>query len=408
METAAAEMRFEKAASLRDQLTALHAIVERQKVVFASDYKDSDVIAMARADNEACVQIFFIRGGKLIGREYFILEGTEDTADNEVMAEFIKQFYTEAAVIPQQVLLPQQIEEAQIISQWLHTRRGGEKTEMIVPRRGQSHDLVKMAAENAAETLKALRSQWQADTHKQEQSLAELQSALQLPCPPNRIECYDISHTQGVATVGSMVVFTQGVADKKLYRRFNIESALGAPDDFASMEEVLRRRFRRWSASKEAAPAPGAKLDEAFAFLPDLVMVDGGKGQLSRAMIVLHDFNLFEKVPVVGLAKQEEEIFFPDKPDSLLLPRHSQGLYLVQRIRDEAHRFAITAHRNRRQKQGMASVLDSIPGIGPARRKSLLKYFGSVDKIKNASVVELTAVPGINQALAESIKAQLE
>jgi len=408
METAAAEMRFEKAASLRDQLTALHAIVERQKVVFAADYKDSDVIAMARADNEACVQIFFIRGGKLIGREYFILEGTEDTADNQVMAEFIKQFYTEAAVIPQQVLLPQQIEEAQIISQWLHTRRGGEKTEMIVPRRGQSHDLVKMAAENAAETLKALRSQWQADTHKQEQSLAELQSALQLPCPPNRIECYDISHTQGVATVGSMVVFTQGVADKKLYRRFNIESALGAPDDFASMEEVLRRRFRRWSASKEAAPAPGAKLDEAFAFLPDLMMVDGGKGQLSRAMIVLHDFNLFEKVQVVGLAKQEEEIFFPDKPDSLLLPRHSQGLYLVQRIRDEAHRFAITAHRNRRQKQGMASVLDSIPGIGPARRKSLLKYFGSVDKIKNASVVELTAVPGINQALAESIKAQLE
>jgi excinuclease ABC subunit C len=205
-----------------------------------------------------------------------------------------------------------------------------------------------------------------------------------------------------------MVVFTQGVADKKLYRRFNIESALGAPDDFASMEEVLRRRFRRWSASKEAAPAPGAKMDEAFAFLPDLVMVDGGKGQLSRAMNVLHDFDLFEKVPVVGLAKQEEEIFFPEKPDSLLLPRHSQGLYLVQRIRDEAHRFAITAHRNRRQKQGMASVLDSVPGIGPARRKSLLKYFGSVDKIKNASVVELTAVPGINQALAESIKAQLE
>jgi excinuclease ABC subunit C len=318
MEAAAAEMRFEKAASLRDQLTALHAIVERQKVVFAADYKDSDVIAMARADNEACVQIFFIRGGKLIGREYFILEGTEDTADNEVMAEFIKQFYTEAAVIPQQVLLPQQIEEAQIISQWLHTRRGGEKTEMIVPRRGQPHDLVKMAAENAAETLKALRSQWQADTHKQEQSLAELQSALQLPCPPNRIECYDISHTQGVATVGSMVVFTQGVADKKLYRRFNIESAIGAPDDFASMEEVLRRRFRRWSASREAALAPGVKLDEAFAFLPDLVMVDGGKGQLSRAMSVLHDFDLFEKVPVVGLAKQEEEIFFPDKPDSFL------------------------------------------------------------------------------------------
>jgi len=408
MEKAAGEMRFEKAAALRDQLKAMHSIVERQKVVFSADYKDSDVIAMARADNEACVQIFFIRGGKLIGREYFILEGTEDTADKKVMAEFVKQFYTEAAVIPQQVLLPQEIEEGQIIGQWLRTRRGGEKTEMVVPRKGQPHELVQMAAENAAETLKALRSQWQADTHKQEQALAELQSALQLPCPPNRVECYDISHTQGVATVGSMVVFTQGVPDKKLYRRFNIESSIGAPDDFASMQEVLTRRFRRWSASQEAVAAPGSKPDESFAFLPDLLIVDGGKGQLSRAVEVLQNFDLLEKVPVVGLAKQEEELFFPNKPDSLLLPRHSQGLYLVQRIRDEAHRFAITAHRARRVKQGMASVLDSIPGIGPVRRRSLLKYFGSVDKIREASVVELTAVPGITKTLAESIKAQLE
>ncbi len=408
MEKAAEEMRFEKAAALRDQLKAMQSIVERQKVVFASDYKDSDVIAMARADNEACVQIFFIRGGKLIGREYFVLEGTEDTADKEVMAEFVKQFYTEAAEIPQQVLLPQEIEEAQIIGQWLRSRRGGEKTEMVVPRRGQPHELVKMAAENATETLQALRTQWQADAHKQEQALAELQSALQLPNPPNRIECYDISHTQGVATVGSMVVFTQGVPDKKLYRRFNVEGTIGAPDDFASMEEVLTRRFKRWDAARVTDAAPGSKPDESFAFLPDLLIVDGGKGQLSRAMDVLHKFELFDKVPVVGLAKQEEEIFFPDKPDSLLLPRHSQGLYLVQRIRDEAHRFAITAHRARRTKQGMASALDSIPGIGPAKRKSLLKHFGSVDKIREASVVELTAAPGINTALAETIKASLE
>lgn len=414
MEKASTEMRFEKAAALRDQLKAMQSIVERQKVVFASDYKDSDVIAMARADNEACVQIFFIRGGKLIGREYFVLEGTEDTADNEVMAEFIKQFYTEAAVIPQQVLLPQEIEEAQIIGQWLRSRRGGEKTELIVPRRGQTRDLVHMAAENAAETLQALRSQWQADTHKQEQALAELQSALQLPNPPNRIECYDISHTQGVATVGSMVVFAQGVPEKKLYRRFNIESSAGAPDDFASMEEVLTRRFKRWEAAQEADPAtspksaPGSKLDESFTFLPDLLIVDGGKGQLSRAIDVLQKFHLFDKVPVVGLAKQEEEIFFPDKPDSLVLPRHSQGLYLVQRIRDEAHRFAVTSHRARRTKQGMASVLDALPGIGPVKRKALLNHFGSVDKIRQASVVELSAVPGINQALAESIKAHLE
>jgi len=414
MDKAAEEMRFEKAATLRDQLKAMHSIVERQKVVFSADYKDSDVIAMARADNEACVQIFFIRGGKLIGREYFVLEGTQDSADKEIMAEFVKQFYTESAEIPEQVLLPQEIEEAQIIGQWLRSRRGGGKTEMIVPRRGQPHELIKMAAENAAETLQSLRAQWQADTHKQEQALAELQSALQLPNPPNRIECYDISHTQGVATVGSMVVFSQGVPDKRLYRRFNVEGSLGLPDDFASMEEVLRRRFKRWQATRDSDPAlvpaeaPGTKVETSFSFLPDLLIVDGGKGQLSRAMDVLRTFKLDGKIPVVGLAKKEEEIFFPDKPDPLMLPRHSQGLYLIQRIRDEAHRFAVSAHRARRVKQGMASALDTLPGIGPVKRKALLKYFGSVDKIREASVVELSAVPGINPSLAESIKANLE
>jgi len=290
----------------------------------------------------------------------------------------------------------------------LRSRRGGGKVKISVPRTGQSHELVQMAAENATETLQALRTQWQADTHKQEQALAELQSALQLPAPPNRVECYDISHTQGVATVGSMVVFSRGIPDKKLYRRFNIEGSAGVPDDFASMEEVLRRRFKRWQAAQEKNNAPGSKLDESFAFLPDLLIVDGGKGQLSRAMDVLNDFGLFKSVPVVGLAKQEEEIFFPENPDSLVLPSHSQGLYLIQRIRDEAHRFAITAHRARRSKQGMASALDSIPGIGPVRRKALLKHFGSVDMIRKATQVELTAVPGINPALAESVRAHLE
>ena len=407
MQKASGDLKFERAAAIRDQLKALQSVIERQKVVFASDYKDSDVIAMARADNEACVQIFFIRAGKLIGREYFVLEGTEDTTDNEVMAEFVKQFYTEAASVPQQVLLPQEIEEAQIIQQWLGGRSGGHKVKMVVPHGGQPRELVKMAAENAAETLQALRTQWQADTHRQEQALAELQSALQMPTPPNRIECYDISNTQGTATVGSMVVFSQGVADKKLYRRFNVEGAASAPDDFASMEEVLTRRFRRWQSAQDAATQPGSRLDPSFAFLPDLLIVDGGKGQLSRAVAVLQKVDLLGKVPVVSLAKEHEELFFPDKPDSLRLPRHSQALYLIQRIRDEAHRFAITAHRKRRAKQGMASALDSIPGIGPARRKSLLKHFGSVDKIREASVVELAAVPGITQALAESVKAHL-
>jgi excinuclease ABC subunit C len=410
MDKAAEELRFEKAAALRDQMKAISTIIERQKVVFASDYKDSDVIAMARADGEACVQIFFIRGGKLIGREYFILEGTEDTADAEVMSGFVQQFYTEAASVPEQLMLPGKIEEAQIISQWLRSRRGGEKVELFVPKEGQPQELVQMAAENAAETLQALRAQWQADTHKQEQALAELQSTLALASPPNRIECYDISHTQGVASVGAMVVFSQGVPDKKLYRKFNIDStSIGAPDDFASMEEVLTRRFKRWRSAQEIeGREPGAKQDASFAFLPDLIIIDGGKGQLGRGVKVLEEFGLSDKVPVVGLAKREEEIFFPHKSDSLMLPKHSQALYLVQRIRDEAHRFGITAHRKRRTKIGMASQLDSIPGIGPAKRKALLKHFGDVDKIRMATTEELTAVPGINASLAQSIKSHLE
>lgn len=410
MEKAAEELRFEKAAAVRDQLKAIQSIIERQKIVFASDYKDSDVLAMARNNGEACVQIFFIRNGKLIGREYFILEGTEDSADNEVMSEFIKQFYTEAASVPEQVMLPQEIEETKIIGEWLRSKRGGRKMEFFVPKEGQPQELVKMAAENATETLSALRAQWEADTHKQEAALAELQSALNLSAPPNRIECYDVSHTQGVATVGSMVVFTQGVPDKKLYRKFNIDStSIGAPDDFASMEEMLTRRFRRWQGGQHAESTPGAKKpDASFSFLPDLVIIDGGKGQLGRAVKVLENFGLADQVPVVGLAKQEEEIFFPHRSNSLMLPRHSQGLYLVQRIRDEAHRFGITAHRARRSKQGLASILDSVPSIGPARRKALLKHFGSIDKIREASIEELAAVPGMNTAAAESVKANLE
>jgi len=409
MQKAADEMRFERAAALRDQLKAIQSIIERQKVVFGTDYLDSDVLAMARTDGEACVQIFFIRGGKLIGREYFILEGTEDTADTEVMSEFVKQFYTEAANIPEQVMLPQEIEERIIISQWLRSKRGGRKVELLVPKEGQQRDLVKMAAENATETLQALRAQWQADAHKQETALSELQAELKLSAPPNRIECYDVSHTQGVATIGAMIVFEQGVPSKKLYRKFNIDStSIGKPDDFASMEEMLTRRFRRWKGSQETESGPGSKPDASFSFLPDLIIIDGGKGQLSRVVKVLEQFDLFDKVPVVGLAKQEEEIFFPHNSRPLILPRHSQGLYLVQRIRDEAHRYGITAHRKKRSKLGLASQLDSIPGIGPNRRKALLKHFGSMDKIREASIEELAAVKGMNESTAESVKAHLE
>ena len=263
-----------------------------------------------------------------------------------------------------------------------------------------------MAAENASATLEALEAQWHADTHRQEQSLAELKNYLNLADIPNRIECYDISNTQGTAAVGSMVVFGQGVPKKNLYRRFNIRSVTG-PDDFASMEEVLTRRFNRWKAAQDLAETPGGKPDPAFAILPDLLIVDGGKGQLGRAVKVMEQFGLTGKFFVTGLAKQNEELFVPSRSDSILLPRHSQALYLIQRVRDEAHRFAITAHRNRRDKSGVVSVLDSIPGIGPARRKALLAHFGGIDDIRAASLEDLQSVKGMTEKLAQSVKESL-
>jgi len=405
MNEAAESMAFEKAATIRDQIRAINQIVEKQKVVSTED-KDSDIIALAREDRDACVQIFFIRSGKLIGREYFILEGTEEAQDHEVIKEFLKQFYSDAANIPSTVLLPNEIEEMNIIRQWLNTKRGGNKIDIVVPREGTPVELMNMAKENAVETLKALRSQWEVDTNRQAESLAQLQEAFQMSQPPNRIECYDISNTQGTASVGSMVVFTQGVPNRKLYRRFNIKSVVG-PDDFASMEEVLIRRFKRWINAQEKQDI-GEKVDEAFALLPDILIVDGGKGQLGKAMSVINQFDLLGKFKVVGLAKQEEELFFPDLPDSVKLPRNSQGLYLIQRIRDEAHRFAITAHRKRRTIIGLASQLDKVPGIGSHRRRLLLNHFGSIEAIINASDEELLRLPGIHAGIVEAIRNNLE
>ncbi len=405
MSQAAEALNFEKAAALRDQIQAIERVVEKQKVV-SSDYIDSDVVAMARTDGEACVQVFFIRGGKLIGREYFLMEGAAESPDADVIAGFLKQFYDQAPSVPAQVLLPTEIEEMNIIREWLNTRRSGHKVELHIPRSGPQQELVQMAAENASATLTALKAQWQADTHRQEQALAELQAALGLAEAPNRIECYDISNTQGTAAVGSMVVFEQGVPKKALYRRFNIRSVSG-PDDFASMEEVLTRRFSRWQAAQEAAQAPGQKPDLAFSRLPDLLLVDGGKGQLSRAQTVLERFELTGKFFLASLAKQNEELFIPGRGQSLLLPRHSQALYLVQRVRDEAHRYAITSHRQRRDKAGIASQLDAIPGIGPARRKALLAHFGGIQEIRLASTEELLTIPGITIKLAQVIRATL-
>ena len=491
MRRAAENLEYEKAGAVRDQLIAIERVVEKQKVI-STEQVDSDVIAFARSNGEACVQIFFIRAGKLIGREYFVLEGTAEETDNRIVEQFVKQFYDEAAFIPPEVLLPEEIEEAKIINEWLSSKRGGERVTLTVPRRGAKRGLVEMAAENAAETLAALKAQWEADTNKHIQALTEVQEALKLPAPPNRIECFDISNTQGTAATASMVVFEQGAPRKGHYRSFSIKSVEG-PNDFASMQEALTRRFRRWQdaqadpkagvvrveqpagaanqlgtqgtegtqgeaeaaaavdplivlempgdlaplASEGAEPpaseevlaptppsplspqpsgpsglrpprlAPGQKPDESFARLPDLLIIDGGKGQLGVAVEVLKQFGLFGRVPVCGLAKQQEEIFLPGQSVPILLPRRSQALYLVQRVRDEAHRFALSRHRVRRGKIGLASQLDAIPGIGPARRKALLRRFGSLDGIRAAGVEELANVRGMTRAAAEALKANL-
>jgi excinuclease ABC subunit C len=405
MDAAAASLDFERAARIRDQLHAIEQVVEQQKVV-SSDRVDSDVIAFARQGTDACVQVFFIRAGKLIGREYFLLDGTDLAEDRELVEAFVKQFYTEATHLPSRILLPTDIEEARIIERWLDSRRGGKKVQLKVPRRGPKRKLVAMAAENAAETLASLRAQWEADRSRHVQALAELQRALELPEPPNRIECYDISNLQGTAAAGSMVVFEQGAPSKRLYRKFTIKSVEGQ-DDLASMEEVLQRRFRRWRIAREQAERPGVKLDQAFGMLPNLLIVDGGKGQVGRALRVLEAFGLAEEVPVVGLAKRHEHLYSPARAEPITLSQKSQALFLVQRVRDEAHRFALKQHRIQRRDLGIASLLDTVPGIGPARRNALLKAFGDLESIREASVGQLAAVPGISDILAERLKAQL-
>jgi excinuclease ABC subunit C len=406
MSAAAESMQFERAAVYRDQLKSLRHIVERQKVI-SNAQNDQDVLAFARDKGDACVQIFLIRQGKLIGREYFVLEGAEDEETHQVMAEFLTQFYNDAAYVPPEVVLPVEIEaqEASIIAQFLKQKRGAQVT-LNVPKEGPTADLVKLAADNAMETLTALKAQWDADSHRAEQALKEVADGLGLNALPARIECFDISNTQGTNTVASMVVFVNGIPRKSDYRKFNIKTVDG-PNDFESMREALTRRFRRYFDAKAAEHQPGQKIDPSFSVLPDLLIIDGGKGQLSVAIDVLKEYELFGQVPVCGLAKQQEEIFLPGRPDSILLPRQSQGLYLVQRVRDEAHRFAITAHRAKRAKTGIASQLDEIPGVGPSRRRALLKHFGSLDAIRAASVDELAQAPGIPREVAVAIKEHL-
>ncbi|MEY4221442.1 MAG: uvrABC system protein [Chloroflexota bacterium] len=402
MGSASEKLHFERAATLRDQLLAIERVVEKQKVI-SQQHLDSDVIAFARQDNDACAQVFFVRGGKLIGRDHFLLEGVAEENDTEVLGAFLKQFYHKATHIPAEVLLPAAVAEATIIERWLRDKRNGQKVSLVVPQRGDKRKLVQMALENATETLGGLRAQWQADTHKQEAALAELQAGLELAAPPTRIECFDISNTQGTAATGSMVVFHQGTPAKSHYRRFVIRSVAG-PDDYASMREVLTRRLQRWQDLHAAQHAPGHKPDESFLRLPELLIVDGGKGQLGVAVEVLQAFGLSGQVALASLAKQNEELFVPGRAAPIMLPRRSPGLFLVQRIRDEAHRFALTLHRARRTRTGLASQLDAIPGIGPARRKALLKHFGSIDGIRSAELEDLAQVRGVSRDVARAVK----
>ena len=410
MAVAAENLDFERAADYRDQLKAIERITARQKVIGPED-TDQDVIAFARENGDACVQIFFIRHGKLIGREYFMLDNAEGESDQEVLQEFMTQFYEDAAYVPKEVLLPAEVEEARIIEEWLRRKRNTKVT-IQVPRRGKKRELVEMATANAEDTLAALRQQWAADRSKHVTAITELQDALKLPSPPARIECYDISHTQGQQTVGSMVVFVQGAPQKSDYRRFNVQSTTN--DDYGSMREVLTRRFQRYRdtlAGELHDPGeikPRSDRPTAWAILPDLLLIDGGKGQLAVGQEVLRLFDLEGEVPLASLAKQEEEIFLPDRSQSVFLPRRSEALYLVQRVRDEAHRFANEGHRKRRAKVGVASILDSVPGVGPKRRQLLLKRFGSLEALRAASLEELSAVPGISVEVAESLKAHLQ
>jgi excinuclease ABC subunit C len=411
MAQASDALNFERAATLRDQLQAIEFITQKHKAV-SPKMTDHDVIALARDNNEAVVQIMFIRNGKLIGSDSRSLDNTDDVPDERVISQFITQFYGDAGEVPRELILPSEIEEARIIERWLSDKRASSKVHITVPQRGNKKNLIKMAQENAVEAMNMMKAQWAADSVKQEDALAELRDALYLPQIPNRIECYDISTTQGTAIVASRVMFVQGVPRKSEYRRFNIRSVThDGSDDYQSMREALTRRFTRYVTAVEnpTPPEPGkVDRDETWRLLPDLLLIDGGKGQLNVAVEVLDEFGLREAVPVASLAKQQEELFLPDRPESVMLPRDSQALYLVQRVRDEAHRFAINSHRKRRNKMGLASRLETIPGIGPKKRRALLKAFEhSIDKILAASVDELAQVRGINTQLAETIKEML-
>ena len=392
MKQAAEALNFEQAALLRDQIQAVDRVIEGQKI--ATTVKgEQDVIAFADDKDRAYVQVFFIRSGKLIGRESFILQGTRSEEPHQIMTSFIKQFYNSSPYIPPLLLLQYPLEDRLVIENWLQSKRGA-KVHIQVPYRGNKKQLVEIVAENARQGLEQLKIKQLTAPTTLDAALAEIQRELRLSRAPLRMEGYDISNIRGTAAAGSMVVFDKGKPKPSHYRRFRIKT-VSAANDYAMLQEVLKRRFKR---SSDAA--------NTWATLPDLVLIDGGKGQLNSVLAAMHEVGV-ESVPAASLAKEKEEIFIPQRSAPIMLPHNSPGLQLLQRLRDEAHRFALGYHQKIHKKATFASVLDTIPGIGYKRKRTLLKQFGSVAAIRNAPAKELATIKGMSKNLAQRIKEYL-
>lgn len=382
MEDAAEQLKFEQAARYRDQLTSIGKIQEKQRMV--TQRGDLDVLGIAMEGNLACVQLLFIRGGRLLGRENYFVNTEGDEAEI-IMTEFIKQYYGSTTFIPKELLLPMESSEQQLFTEWF-TDMKGQNVDISVPQRGYKKDMINMAHENAQTFLNERRRQWQHEIDKTGGAVKRLAEVLDLPRLPERMECFDISHTQGAETVASMVVFEGGKPAKKEYRRFKLKTTQGKPDDFKSMAEIMERRY-------------GNETDWP---MPDLIVIDGGKGQLNAALPLIRQVGVVD-VPVISLAKRIEEVFVEGKSDSIILSHHTPELQLLQQIRDEAHRFAITYHRKLRGKRNLESILDHIEGIGPKRRQALWKEFGTLEKMKEASVEELEQVESMNRKSAQTL-----
>ncbi len=405
MTQASEDLEFERAAVLRDRLKAVERVAEERRMkVEANPVSDMDVIAMAQGSNETWVEVFFIRKGKLIGRDHFFMEGTQDDEGELVLGQFVKQFYqTAALVVPPRIVIQHMPEDEEAITEWLRGVRGG-GVRLICPQRGMHRQLLDTVVANAEQGLTQHRVTWMGDNDIVQQAATDLEEELSLPLPLRRMECYDISHIQGSNTVASMVVFEDGKPKPAHYRRFKIKTVDGV-DDFESMREVLRRRFKRLAtarAAEKTGESDGAGAD-SFGVIPDLVLIDGGKGQLSAALEVFLELGI-DDVPLASLAKENEELFVPHTPEPIILPRDSQALYLVQRMRDEAHRFAITFHRNLRSKSSLKSPIDNVTGIGPKRKRMLMRRFGTLKGIKEAAVDDIASVPGMTRSLAVRLK----